>query len=94
MKSRRDIEYATRHLLPKGWVLEELLIAAEDGYVAIVRRGQERARRVRIPDEVLTTWSNEKAVAMIQDAIDAGLGLGRYATTPIIQVGSPWSPYP
>lgn len=28
------------------------------------------------------------------DAIEKALGLGRYETTPIVTVGSPWSPYP
>lgn len=94
MKSA-DIHYALHHLLPKGWQLEQLADDPGSGdLIAIVREGRARARRLKIPAAALAAWSTERAVAIVQDAIDEGLGLGRYATTPIVQADKPWSPYP
>ncbi|NUO54311.1 MAG: hypothetical protein HOV80_36160 [Polyangiaceae bacterium] len=93
----RGIEYAVRNALPEGWKLEALQVAASfasDDFVAIVRQGAECAQRITIPRRVLWALEAQSVIDTIVDAIDAALGLGRYATTPIVPVEPEWSPYP
>lgn len=92
---RTEIEYACRELLPDGWTFEELRLSDEfDEFVAIVRRGRERARGITIPGDVLRERQVSVAFDKISAAIEKALELGRYATTPIVQVSPAWSPYP
>jgi hypothetical protein len=91
--NRSQIEYVLVRFLPEGWKFEQLLIAETDAFEAIVRFGRERARRVTIPADVLQ-MNAESAVNAIIDAIDQTLGLGRFATTPIVAPSPEWSPYP
>jgi hypothetical protein len=90
---RSDIEWVVGRLLPDGWYVEGTEVQESDCLDVIVRQGRGRARRISIPGRVMLKASME-AGQIIDDAIDKALGLGRYATTPIVPVNPAWSPYP
>lgn len=87
------IEWVCRRLLPiDGWEFESIADGSAGELIAVVRRAHE-AKRIAIPRRVLFAYPSD-AFNEIAKAIDMALGIGRYATTPVLTPSSQWSPYP
>lgn len=86
------IEWVCRRILPDGWKFESLVDEGTGELVVVACRDRE-TKRIAIPRRVLVQYPSD-AFDAISRAIDIALGIGRYATTPVLTPTPEWSPYP